>query len=287
MSSDSQSQQSINKDTKNIDRPSEKSESGGVSALTNNSGGDNGTTKSELATTPHQDLIMLAVSELPVVEQVTAQPIITITVPLANANMANNQTNDKTHNQSTNVPVTGTRLLRQVLTPLKDEIEEVNLAGPELKRRPSSNVRVDANYENRPHWPESRKSTGKSRRPDSKNSQTFDYEKPKSNYSKITGKYEEIPNLLDGFRMLNRAPAHDPHLVYAIDVSSQELMFVVEDDLSLFRSLETLKASENALPFARLGVLPVLKKLVLSCNGVTSLDLDVDGRFQKLEVNFI
>jgi Leucine-rich repeat (LRR) protein len=62
-------------------------------------------------------------------------------------------------------------------------------------------------------------------------------------------------------------------------------MFVVEDDLSLFQNLETLKASENALPFARLGVLPALKKLVLSCNGITSLDLDVEGKFKKLEVS--
>jgi Leucine-rich repeat (LRR) protein len=62
-------------------------------------------------------------------------------------------------------------------------------------------------------------------------------------------------------------------------------MFVVEDDLSLFQNLETLKGSENALPFARLGILPALKKLVLSCNGITSLDLDVEGKFKKLEVS--
>lgn len=129
----------------------------------------------------------------------------------------------------------------------------------------------------RPHWPESRKGSAKSR---SISRSTF---KPFDPGNLPYGKYEEIPNLLDGFRILNNAPAHDPDHAFSIDVSSQELMFVVEDDLTQFRNLETLKASENALPFARLGVLPSLKKLVLSCNGVTSLDLDVEGKFEKLE----
>ncbi|KAI8903805.1 hypothetical protein EDD86DRAFT_173575, partial [Gorgonomyces haynaldii] len=82
---------------------------------------------------------------------------------------------------------------------------------------------------------------------------------------------------------LNRAPAEDPSQVYSLDITGQELMFVVEDDLLLFDKLQTLKASENALPFARIGVLPDLRKLIMSCNGITSLDLDVHGKFMNLE----
>ncbi|KAL5040158.1 hypothetical protein RTP6_007204 [Batrachochytrium dendrobatidis] len=100
---------------------------------------------------------------------------------------------------------------------------------------------------------------------------------------KVNGKYEEIPNLLDGFRMLNRAPATDPEFVYSLDLSSQQLIYVVEDDLTLFTKLHTLRAGENSLPFARLGTLPSLKTLLLPCNGVTSLDLESESKFQKLE----
>lgn len=102
-----------------------------------------------------------------------------------------------------------------------------------------------------------------------------------------TGKYIEIPHLLDGFRMLNRAPAEDPEEVYAVDVSSQNLLYVIEDDLTLFLKLHTFRGGENKLPFARLGVLPNLRKLILPYNSISSLDLDVDGRFLKLEVTFL
>ncbi len=52
----------------------------------------------------------------------------------------------------------------------------------------------------------------------------------------------------------------------------------------MFSKLQILKAGENLLPLARLGVIPNLRKLIFPCNGVTSLDLDLDGRFTALEV---
>ena len=58
----------------------------------------------------------------------------------------------------------------------------------------------------------------------------------------------------------------------------------MEDDLSMFSKLQILKAGENLLPLARLGVIPNLRKLTCPCNGVTSFDLDLDGRFTALEV---
>lgn len=52
----------------------------------------------------------------------------------------------------------------------------------------------------------------------------------------------------------------------------------------MFSKLQILKAGENLLPLARLGVIPNLRKLIFPCNGVSSLDLDLDGRFRALEV---
>jgi hypothetical protein len=75
----------------------------------------------------------------------------------------------------------------------------------------------------------------------------------------------------------------DPEKVYSLDLSQLDLEFVIEEDLPIFSNLNTLDASENVLPFARLGLLPALKKLNFSCNALKSLDLDVEGKFQKLE----
>ena len=61
-------------------------------------------------------------------------------------------------------------------------------------------------------------------------------------------------------------------------------MFVLEDDLYLFTRLETLKAGENKLPFSKLGAIPHLRKLILSCNEIVCLDLEVEGKFNHLEV---
>ena len=97
-------------------------------------------------------------------------------------------------------------------------------------------------------------------------------------------RYYEIPKLLDGFRMLNAASSDDPEYVYALDVTRQDLKFVLEDDLMLFTRLETLKAGENNLPFSKLGALPYLRKLILPCNEVCCLDLEVEGKFNHLEV---
>jgi Leucine-rich repeat (LRR) protein len=58
---------------------------------------------------------------------------------------------------------------------------------------------------------------------------------------------------------------------------------VIEKDLEKFTNLHTLNASENLLPFARLGSLLSLKNLNFSCNALKSLDLDVEGKFQNLE----
>lgn len=98
-------------------------------------------------------------------------------------------------------------------------------------------------------------------------------------------RYYEIPKLLDGFRLLNSASAEDPEYVYSVDVSRQDLKFVLEDDLMMFTRLETLKAGENRLPFSKLGAFPSLRKLILPCNEVVCLDLEVEGRFDYLEVS--
>ena len=80
-------------------------------------------------------------------------------------------------------------------------------------------------------------------------------------------------------------PAEAPDDIYSLDITGKNLKFVLEDDLSMFTKLQVLKAGENALPLARLGVLPNLRRLIFPCNGVTCLDLDLDGRFKTLEVS--
>lgn len=71
--------------------------------------------------------------------------------------------------------------------------------------------------------------------------------------------------------------------MYLLDLSMKELEYVIEADMTLFQNLHTLSISENTLPFAKLGLLPSLKKLDFSWNGLKSLDLEVDGRFNNLE----
>ncbi|KAI8821650.1 uncharacterized protein EV422DRAFT_425947 [Fimicolochytrium jonesii] len=100
---------------------------------------------------------------------------------------------------------------------------------------------------------------------------------------KRRGKYVEIPQVLDGFFMLNKAPAEDPDNVYYLDLTGENLRHVIEDDLTLFANLEILHCGENNLPLAKLGVLPGLRRLVMPCNDVTDLDLEVEGRFLGLE----
>ena len=80
------------------------------------------------------------------------------------------------------------------------------------------------------------------------------------------------------------APAEDPETVYSLDVTGLELSFVLEDDLVMFTKLQILKCGENQLPFARIGLLPSLRKLIMPCNDIGSLDLEVEGRFVALEV---
>lgn len=70
--------------------------------------------------------------------------------------------------------------------------------------------------------------------------------------------------------------------MYRVNLSNQNLTYVVESDLAVFNNLETLNVSENKLNFARLGALPGLKRLIMSLNDVKSLDLDVSGRFMNL-----
>ncbi|KAJ3168694.1 X-ray radiation resistance-associated protein 1 [Geranomyces variabilis] len=100
---------------------------------------------------------------------------------------------------------------------------------------------------------------------------------------KRKGKYVEIPQVLDGFFMLNKAPADDPDNVYLLDITGENLCLVIEDDLTMFANLQTLRCGENSLPFAKLGVLPGLRKLAIPCNGLTDLDLEVEGRYLCLE----
>ncbi|KAJ3175720.1 X-ray radiation resistance-associated protein 1 [Irineochytrium annulatum] len=96
-------------------------------------------------------------------------------------------------------------------------------------------------------------------------------------------KYSEVPHLLDGFFILNKAPADDPDDVYLLDVSNHNLRFVIEDDLSLFTKLHTMRAGENLLPMAKLGALPNLKSLSIPFNDIKDLDLEVEGKFAGLE----
>jgi Leucine-rich repeat (LRR) protein len=51
----------------------------------------------------------------------------------------------------------------------------------------------------------------------------------------------------------------------------------------MFKNLHTLDVSENALPFAKLGSITNLRRLNFSCNGLKSLDLEVEDRFTHLE----
>ncbi|KAI8920315.1 hypothetical protein DFJ77DRAFT_452154, partial [Powellomyces hirtus] len=101
---------------------------------------------------------------------------------------------------------------------------------------------------------------------------------------KRKGKYVEIPQVLDGFFMLNKAPADDPDHVYLLDITGENLCLVIEDDLTMFTNLQTLRCGENSLPFAKLGVFPGLRRLAIPCNGITDLDLEVEGRYLVLEV---
>ncbi|KAJ3118137.1 X-ray radiation resistance-associated protein 1 [Phlyctochytrium bullatum] len=96
-------------------------------------------------------------------------------------------------------------------------------------------------------------------------------------------KYAEVPHVLDGFFLLNKAPAEDPDDVYVLDGANHQLRYVIEDDLSLFTKLHTLRVGENNLPMARLGALPALKSLHLPLNGIKDLDLDLEGKFPWLE----
>jgi hypothetical protein len=68
-----------------------------------------------------------------------------------------------------------------------------------------------------------------------------------------------------------------------LDLSGCSLEYVIEDDMTMFKNLSTLNVSENFIPFAKLGLLPGLKKLNFSCNRLGYLDLEVDGRFKTLE----
>ncbi|KAI8848794.1 hypothetical protein BC829DRAFT_473664 [Chytridium lagenaria] len=107
--------------------------------------------------------------------------------------------------------------------------------------------------------------------------------KPMVTRKRTKDKYEEVPHVLDGFFLLNKAPAEDPDDVYVLDASNQQLKYVIEDDLSLFTKLHTLRAGENALPMARLGALPGLRSLHLPFNKIRHLDLEIEGRFPILE----
>lgn len=71
--------------------------------------------------------------------------------------------------------------------------------------------------------------------------------------------------------------------MYSLNLSRCDLEYIIEDDLPMFKNLQNLDVSENALPFAKLGSLANLKRLNFSCNGLHSLDLEVEGRFLNLE----
>ncbi|KAJ3256406.1 hypothetical protein HK103_005535 [Boothiomyces macroporosus] len=163
------------------------------------------------------------------------------------------------------------------------QVPHVSIKQNELHEKKLKSVRIEDNAIIQSRWPtsvraisrfshHSEKHSARSKRNESSLKQSI----PEFQVQKINGKYTEIPHLLD-------APAEDPDQVYSLDLSRKSLEFVIEDDMTMFTNLHTLIVAENALPFARLGLLPALRKLNFSCNGLKSLDLEVDGRFQNLE----
>ncbi|KAJ3271183.1 hypothetical protein HDV01_006972 [Terramyces sp. JEL0728] len=170
------------------------------------------------------------------------------------------------------------------------EIPQVSVKQQELQSKKPKPVRIEDNVIIYSRWPTSARAPSrfshyseKNQAQNKRNESSPTPAMPEFSVQKENGKYTEIPHLLDGFRMLNQAPAEDPDQVYALDLSRKCLEYVIEDDMTMFINLHTLIVAENALPFARLGQLPALRKLNFSCNGLKSLDLEVDGRFQSLE----
>ncbi|KAJ3135197.1 X-ray radiation resistance-associated protein 1, partial [Physocladia obscura] len=92
-----------------------------------------------------------------------------------------------------------------------------------------------------------------------------------------------VPHVLDGVLMLSKCKVKDPVDVFVLDVSNKSLRFVIPEDLALFENLHTLWATENMLPFAKLGSLLNLRRLGLAFNEISDLDLEVDGLFLMLE----
>lgn len=92
-----------------------------------------------------------------------------------------------------------------------------------------------------------------------------------------------VPFIMDKARMLRAAQTRDPMKVVALDLSKQRLHLVVIEDLQLFQGLIRLSLAENSLPIARFGCLTKLRFLNFASNGVKSLDLEVEGKFIKLE----
>ncbi|KAJ3321966.1 hypothetical protein HDV06_003719 [Boothiomyces sp. JEL0866] len=170
-----------------------------------------------------------------------------------------------------------------------EEVPQVAIKQNELQTKKPKSVRIEDNVIMNSRWPTSVRTTSRFSHHSEKHSSHSKRNEsslkpiPEFPVQKFNGKYTEIPHLLDGFRMLNQAPAEDPDQVFALDLSRKSLEFVIEDDMTMFTNLHTLMVGENALPFARLGLLPALRKLNFSCNGLKSLDLEVDGRFQSLE----
>jgi len=81
------------------------------------------------------------------------------------------------------------------------------------------------------------------------------------------------PTVLDGFLLLRAAGVALPADARRADVSGHGLVDASAEDLSHFACLETLDASDNALPLSCLAALPALRTLRLSCNSLAGVKI--------------
>jgi hypothetical protein len=87
--------------------------------------------------------------------------------------------------------------------------------------------------------------------------------------------------VLDGFLLLERGSVALPSEARKADVSSHGLVDAALADLRHFPGLQTLDASDNALPMSCLSSLPGLTSLNLSCNSLAQVKLP-PGTFEHL-----
>ncbi|CAK0868933.1 unnamed protein product, partial [Prorocentrum cordatum] len=91
--------------------------------------------------------------------------------------------------------------------------------------------------------------------------------------------------LLDGFLVLAQAGSSSPDDVVTVNLSSLGVVDVAGDDLSFFKNLDRIDASDNQLSFERVleefGRVPRLGSLSLACNTISQLSLQ-QGTLRQL-----